>query len=245
MLPADPTRRRGVGVAAHLLCTAGRRRLSDRAHRAGARVLADGRTDGRHRPRGRGVGDAGGRAGGSTRRRPGPPLPVVFAFHGAYGSGQAVRARLGTRGGGGWRRHLRLPQRRPGDLGHRTRARSMVGGSTCFSGSCRRTTASIRTRISITGFSAGAVFTLYLGCNVPHTFHAPGRGGGDEQPIRQSAAARTPSRDSSSTARLTRPSLSSRGRPHVTRSSTATLATESGSRWTRTASVTAARARWP
>lgn len=101
----------------------------------------------------------------------GTPVPVVFVFHGAGGSGEAIRARLGlesaTDGGavfvypdaalGTW-------DIRPGSLDGNLVGSLLdrLSGSYCIDPG----------RVYISGFSAGAVFTLFLGCNVPATFRA-------------------------------------------------------------------------
>ena len=104
---------------------------------------------------------------------PGTPLPVVFAFHGAFSSGQTLRANLGLEAAADGGAIFIYPNAFQGtwDIG----PHSLDG---------RRTDTLLRLlsenycidpdRISITGVSAGAVFTLYLGCNVPDTFHALG-----------------------------------------------------------------------
>jgi polyhydroxybutyrate depolymerase len=102
---------------------------------------------------------------------PGTPLPVVFAFHGAYSSGQTVRTQMGLEGPADGGAIFIYPNAVQGtwDIG----PRSLDG---------RRTDVLLRllsenycidpTRISIAGFSAGAVYTLFLGCNVGDAFHA-------------------------------------------------------------------------
>jgi hypothetical protein len=100
---------------------------------------------------------------------PGTALPVVFAFHGAGESGENIRSRLGlddaVDGGailvypnaaaGTWDITKVSPDGRRVD-----RLISQLAQSYCIDPS----------RIYIAGFSAGAVFTLYLGCNVPQAF---------------------------------------------------------------------------
>jgi poly(3-hydroxybutyrate) depolymerase len=100
---------------------------------------------------------------------PGTPLPVVFAFHGAGGTGADLRARLAlddsVDGGailvypnaiaGTWDITQVSPDGRRVD-----RLIGRLAASYCIDPS----------RIYISGFSAGAVFTLYLGCNVPQAF---------------------------------------------------------------------------
>lgn len=100
---------------------------------------------------------------------PGTPLPVVFAFHGAFGTGADLRDRLAlddavdggailvypTAIAGTWDITQVSPDGRRVD-----RLISRLADTYCIDPS----------RIYISGFSAGAVFTLYLGCNVPQTF---------------------------------------------------------------------------
>ena len=102
---------------------------------------------------------------------PGTPLPVVFGFHGAGGSGDEARTRLALEG--------------PADGGAIFVYPNAIQGTwdvTPASQDGRRVDALLQLlsasycidpeRIYIAGFSAGAVFTLYLGCNVPDTFRA-------------------------------------------------------------------------
>lgn len=100
---------------------------------------------------------------------PGTALPVVFAFHGAGGTGDDLRARLrlddAVDGGailvypnaiaGTWDITQVSPDGRRVD-----RLIGRLAQSYCIDPA----------RIYLSGFSAGAVFTLYLGCNVPQTF---------------------------------------------------------------------------
>ncbi len=100
---------------------------------------------------------------------PGTALPVVFVFHGAGGSGAGVRARFALEG--------------PSDGGAILVYPNAVEGTwdiTRFSPDGRQVDRLIQLlserycidpdRVYLTGFSAGAVFTLYLGCNVPGAF---------------------------------------------------------------------------
>jgi len=102
---------------------------------------------------------------------PGTALPVVFAFHGAGGTGDEARTRLALEG--------------PVDGGAILVYPNAIQGTwdiTPGSRDGRRVDSLLRLlsrgycidpeRIYIAGFSAGAVFTLYLGCNVPGAFHA-------------------------------------------------------------------------
>lgn len=99
----------------------------------------------------------------------GAPIPVVFVFHGAGGTGADARARFALEGPadggaifvypnaiqGTWDiRAVSLDGRRV-DLLLR-----LLSESYCIDTS----------RIYMAGFSAGAVFTLYMGCNVPGPF---------------------------------------------------------------------------
>jgi polyhydroxybutyrate depolymerase len=102
---------------------------------------------------------------------PGTPLPVVFAFHGAFSSGEIVRARMGLEGPADGGAIFIYPNAVQGtwDLGPNSgdgrRVDTLLGllaENYCID----------PRHISIAGFSAGAVFTLYLGCNVPGTFHS-------------------------------------------------------------------------
>lgn len=102
---------------------------------------------------------------------PGTPLPVVFAFHGAYTSGQNIRARLGLEGPADGGAIFVYPNAVQGtwDVGPRSLDGQRVDTL------LQRLSAAYcidPARISITGFSAGAVFTLFLGCNESATFHA-------------------------------------------------------------------------
>jgi polyhydroxybutyrate depolymerase len=100
---------------------------------------------------------------------PGTALPVVFAFHGAFESGENVRERLALDQAVDGGAILVYPNAINGtwDItqvssdGRRVdRLISRLASTYCIDPS----------RIYISGFSAGAVFTLYLGCNVPQTF---------------------------------------------------------------------------
>lgn len=99
----------------------------------------------------------------------GTPTPVVFVFHGANQSGENARARFGLEG--------------PADGGAIFVYPNAIQGTwdiRAVSNDGRRVDVLIRKlaqsycidpeRIYMAGFSAGAVFTLYLGCNVPDTF---------------------------------------------------------------------------
>ena len=100
---------------------------------------------------------------------PGTPLPVVLVFHGAGGTGAEARARFALEG--------------PADGGAifvYPNAIARTWSITPHSSDGNRVDTLLRrlsesycidpSRIYIAGFSAGAVFTLYLGCNVPGAF---------------------------------------------------------------------------
>jgi len=102
---------------------------------------------------------------------PGTPLPVVFGFHGAFSSGEIVRARFGLEGPADGGAIFIYPNAVQGtwDVGPNSfdgrrldALLSLLAQNYCIDPA----------RISIAGFSAGAVFTLFLGCNVPTPFHA-------------------------------------------------------------------------
>lgn len=102
---------------------------------------------------------------------PGAALPVVVAFHGAFSSGEILRGRLGLEAATDGGAIVVYPNAVQGtwDLGPNSsdgrRLDTILGllaQSYCIDPG----------RISIAGFSAGAVFTLYMGCNVPTPFHA-------------------------------------------------------------------------
>lgn len=102
---------------------------------------------------------------------PGAALPVVFGFHGAFTSGQDIRPRLGLEGPADGGAIFIYPNAIQGtwDIGPRSldgqRVDTLIqrlAAAYCIDPA----------RISITGFSAGAVFTLFLGCNESPTFHA-------------------------------------------------------------------------
>ena len=100
----------------------------------------------------------------------GVALPVVFVFHGAGSSGSAART-YGLEAAADGGAIFVYP-----DAVHGTWD---VGGR---SADARRVELALRRlsetrcidpdRVFVTGFSAGAVFTLYLGCNVPTAFRA-------------------------------------------------------------------------
>jgi polyhydroxybutyrate depolymerase len=102
---------------------------------------------------------------------PGTPLPVVFGFHGAYGTGDAAREYFAMEGPADGGAIFVYPNAVQGTWD--IRANSADG---------RRVDTLLRLlsqsycidpeRIYITGLSAGAVFTLFLGCNVPGPFRA-------------------------------------------------------------------------
>ena len=96
----------------------------------------------------------------------GTPLPVFLVFHGAGGSGEATRQNLGLEGPADGGAVFVYPNALLGtwDVGRNSpdgrRVESLLGrlaDTYCIDPG----------RIYIAGHSAGAVFTLYLGCNVP------------------------------------------------------------------------------
>ncbi|HZJ56022.1 MAG TPA: hypothetical protein VFD38_17900 [Myxococcaceae bacterium] len=100
----------------------------------------------------------------------GTALPVVFVFHGAGGNGAVARTYgLETAADGG--AIFVYPDAVQGtwDVGGRSvdarRVESIL--RRLFETRCVDPD-----RVSLSGFSAGAVFTLYLGCNVPDRFRA-------------------------------------------------------------------------
>ena len=104
----------------------------------------------------------------------GKAVPVVFAFHGAGESGEAIREALALGPSTDAGVILVFPNA----------AAQQTWDIRPISADGRNVDALIRrlsqtyciepTRIYITGFSAGAVFTLFLGCNVPDTFRGMG-----------------------------------------------------------------------
>ena len=99
----------------------------------------------------------------------GTALPVVVVFHGAGGSGEQARARFGLEGPADGGAIFVYPNAAQGTWD--IRAASVDGRR--VDNLLRRLAESYcidRERIYMAGFSAGAVFTLYLGCNVPDTF---------------------------------------------------------------------------
>ena len=100
---------------------------------------------------------------------PGSPLPVVFAFHGAGATGASARALFDLEAAADGGAIFVYPDAARGtwDIGPRSidalrvdTAIRRLSETTCIDPD----------RIYIAGFSAGAVFTLYLGCNVPGRF---------------------------------------------------------------------------
>jgi predicted esterase len=102
---------------------------------------------------------------------PGTPLPAVFVFHGSGGTGQDARARFGLEGpadGGAIFVYPTAVQQNAWDI----RPNSFDGRRLDLL--LQKLTQSYcidPNRIYLAGFSAGAVFTLYMGCNVPGPFH--------------------------------------------------------------------------
>jgi polyhydroxybutyrate depolymerase len=110
---------------------------------------------------------------------PGTALPVVLVFHGAYGSGEEARAQfaLETAADGG--AIFVYPDAIKGtwDIGPLSndgwRVETLLGNlaaNYCIDPA----------RLYLAGYSAGAVFTLYLGCNVPGSFRGMASVAGSE-----------------------------------------------------------------
>ncbi len=116
----------------------------------------------------------------------GTPLPVVLVFHGSGSSGQEIRAWYDIEAaadGGAIFVYPNAARLRAWDLGPQGGDFRMVqdvlerlGNEYCVDG----------TRIFATGMSAGAVFTLYVGCNAGSTFRAIGPIAGTEDRFDQS-----------------------------------------------------------
>ena len=100
---------------------------------------------------------------------PGMPLPLVIAFHPAGGSGVGVRNQLGMEAAADGGAIFVYPNAPRGtwDLGQADGVAVDL-----LLRSLSRAYCIDPARIHIAGFSAGAVFTLYLGCNVPSTFRS-------------------------------------------------------------------------
>ena len=102
---------------------------------------------------------------------PGAPLPVVFGFHGAGEDGENVRARLALEDPLDGGAIFIYPNASAGtwDIGSSSADSELVFAllDRLASGYCVDPA-----RIYIAGFSAGAVFTLYLGCHDRGTFRA-------------------------------------------------------------------------
>jgi polyhydroxybutyrate depolymerase len=98
---------------------------------------------------------------------PGTPLPLVIAFHPAGGSGFGVRNQLSMEGAADGGAIFAYPNANLGtwDLANTDGRRVDELLRTMSETYCIDPA-----RIHIAGFSAGAVFTLFLGCNEPSTF---------------------------------------------------------------------------
>jgi len=99
----------------------------------------------------------------------GTALPVVFAFHGAYGNGQEARDYFALEGPADGGAIFIYPNATQGTWD--IRSNSIDG--TRMDQLLRRLSEAYCIdphRIYITGFSAGAVYTLWLGCNGAQTF---------------------------------------------------------------------------
>ena len=145
---------------------------------------------------------------------PGTPLPVVFAFHGAYGTGEDLRARLRARRRRRRRGHPRLPECHRGHLGHHPGVSGWAPRGPADSAGSPRATASIR-RASTSPASAPARSS-------PSTSGATCLRRSPASPWWRGAtlgstpaAARSPCRASSSTAPATRRSRSKRDAPRA------------------------------
>ena len=116
---------------------------------------------------------------------PGTPLPLVIVFHGAGGTGHDIRERFpldaATDGGA----IVAYPNARAGtwDVGSRTTDGPMVSRLIGWVASQYCVDPA---RIYAAGFSAGAVFTNFLACNVPQTFRAVGVVAGTDNRFEQS-----------------------------------------------------------
>jgi polyhydroxybutyrate depolymerase len=121
------------------------------------------------------LGDAGWvRAGGLLSVPPsagGAPLPVVFLFHGAGGSGAHVRENLTIEAAADGGAIFVYPNAAAGTWDLRSfspdyrMVQSVLGrlsNEYCIDGQ----------KIFIAGYSAGAVFALFVGCNAAPTFRA-------------------------------------------------------------------------
>ena len=104
---------------------------------------------------------------------PGAPVPVVVVFHGAGSTGESAREAFGLEGPADGGAIFVYPNAargtwdiRPASTDGRKvdRLLRQLSDSYCID----------PRRVFAAGFSAGAVFTLYLGCNVPGTFRAFG-----------------------------------------------------------------------
>jgi polyhydroxybutyrate depolymerase len=99
----------------------------------------------------------------------GTPLPVVIVFHGAGGSGELTRENLGldaAADGGAVFVYPNAP-RGTWDIGQNSLDGRLVEG---LLGRLADRYCIDPAHVYIAGHSAGAVFTLYLGCNVPTAF---------------------------------------------------------------------------
>lgn len=104
---------------------------------------------------------------------PGTTLPVVLVFHAAYSTGELAREQFGFEGPADGGAIFVYPEAAAGTWDIRPSSTDgrrvdtllqLLSQSYCIDPH----------RVFAAGFSAGAVFTLYLGCNVPGTFRAMG-----------------------------------------------------------------------
>jgi Putative esterase len=100
---------------------------------------------------------------------PGVALPVIFVFHGSGGTGAEARDAFGLEGPADGGAILVYPNggQSSWDIGPRSTDGRRVDS---LLGRLADTYCIDPARVSIAGYSAGAVFALYLGCNVPGTF---------------------------------------------------------------------------
>jgi len=101
----------------------------------------------------------------------GVPLPVVLVFHGAYGNGAQVRQELPLDAAADAGAIFVYPDAiaRTWDIG--PQSQDALAVDTLLRGLSERFCID-PSRIYAAGFSAGAIFTLYLGCNEGQTFRA-------------------------------------------------------------------------
>ena len=118
------------------------------------------------------LGELGWNRGGGVLVVPpaaaaGTPLPAVIVFHGAGGSGESVRQNLGIEAAADGGAVFIYPSAVRGtwDVG-----RNAGDGPDALVGRVAQNYCIDPERIFVAGHSAGAVYALYLGCNVPNAF---------------------------------------------------------------------------